>query len=101
MFEEAGEGGATEGFAVLPEHADLDALHRALGLLGQAGATPSQPPLEQQQQKPRPMAERQASLGKIAPASAAASSGDSASARAAGPAQPAEKRPRNTQAGLA
>ena len=92
VFEEAGEGGTTEGFAVLPEHADLDALHTALRLLGQATSTPSQPP--QQQQQPRSPPARQASIG----TAAASSSGNAAPPRAAGRAQPTEKRPRNTQA---
>ena len=84
VFEESAEGG-TEGFAVLPEHCDLSALHAALRLLRQAGPSAATPPTQR--------------------ASSGASSGTASSSQpqpapvpTAGARQPAEARPRNTQA---
>ena len=89
VFEEGAEG-ASEGFAVLPEHCDLRALHAALRLLGQAGpsASGAVPPAQR--------ASSGASSG--APASEAQPQPQPAPAPAASARQPAEARPRNTQA---
>lgn len=45
VFEEAEDGGQSEGFAVLPEHSELTLLQAALQLLGQAPAPVRPQPL--------------------------------------------------------
>ncbi len=44
VFEEAEEGGPSEGFAVLPEHSELALLQAALQLMGQCPPAPASAP---------------------------------------------------------